>query len=149
MARMSIKGLDEFIEKLEAAGRRPESIVKMALFEGAGVVADAIRAGVSGIPTSENKRRPKQGVTADEKAGLLNGIGISHMRTEDETVNVVIGFNGTNAEGHKNTTIMRRLESGTSYQSKYPVVRPAVNRSRKAAQAAMQKVFTDELEKLV
>lgn len=149
MARMTIKGLDEFITKLEAAQREPEAIVKKALYEGAGIVADAIRSGVASVPVSESNQRPKHGVTSVEKAGLLSGIGISKMRTEDGTVNVVIGFNGTNKDGKRNTTIMRRLESGTSYQAKYPVVRQAVNRSKANAQEAMQKVFTDELQKLV
>lgn len=149
MARMTIKGLDEFIAKLEAAQKEPEAIVKKALYEGAGIVADAIRSGVASVPVSESKRRPKHGVTSVEKAGLLSGIGISKMRTEDGTVNVVIGFNGTNEDGKRNTTIMRRLESGTSYQAKYPVIRQAVNRSKANAQEVMQKVFTDELQKLV
>lgn len=146
---MTIKGLDEFITKLEAAQREPEAIVKKALYEGAGIVADAIRSGVASVPVSESNQRPKHGVTSVEKAGLLSGIGISKMRTEDGTVNVVIGFNGTNKDGKRNTTIMRRLESGTSYQAKYPVIRQAVNRSKANAQEAMQKVFTDELQKLV
>lgn len=146
---MTIQGLDEFIRKLEEAGKQPENIVKKALYEGAGVVADAIRSGVRQIPTNDGKRRPKTGVTPVERFGLLSGIGISKMRTEDGTVNVVIGFNGTNRDGKRNTTIMRRLESGTSYQQKYPVVRPAVNRSKAQAQEAMRRVFTEELQKLI
>ena len=152
MAKMTINGLDELIARLEKAGRKPEAIVKQALYEGAGVVADAIRASVASIPENESKgtrAHPKLGITGVEKAGLLSGIGISQMRVENETVNLVIGFNGTNADGTKNTTVMRRAESGTSFQKKTPAVRPAVTRSKKAAQDAMQKVFTDELEKLL
>lgn len=149
---MKINGLDELIARLEAAGRQPEGIVKQALYEGAGIVADAIRSGVSGLQVNEapgTRARPKTGVTSTEKAGLLHGFGISKMRKESDVVSVVVGFNGTNADGHKNTTIMRRVESGTSFQNKTPVVRPAVNRSKSAAQEAMRKVFTDELNELI
>lgn len=147
--KMTIEGLDELIARAEKAAKNPENIVKKALFDGAGVVTDAIRAGVASIPVSENKKRPKHGVTRAEKAGLLDGIGISKMRTEDAAVSVVIGFNGTNSEGHRNTTIMRRLESGTSYQAKYPVVRPAVRRSKADAQEAMREVFLKELNEII
>ena len=152
MAKMTIKGLDELIERLEKAGQKPEAIVKKALFDGAGVVADAIRSGVASLPVDESKgtrRNPKYGITGVEKAGLLAGIGISKMRVENETVNLVIGFNGTNADGTKNTTVMRRCESGVSWQRKTPAIRPAVNRSKSQAQDAMHKVFIDELEKLL
>lgn len=152
MAKMTIKGLDELIQKAEELGREPEAIVKKALFEGAGIVADAIRASVASIPVDESiatRARPKHGITGVEKAGLLSGIGISKMRVEDAAVNLVIGFNGTNADGKKNTTIMRRVESGTTLQAKTPAIRPAVNRSKGAAQDAMRKVFIDELEKSI
>ena len=151
MAKMTIKGLDEFIDKLEKAGQKPEAIVKKALYEGAGVVAEAIRAGVASLPVDESRgtrAKPKHGITGVEKSGLLSGIGISKMRVEDAKVNVAIGFNGTNADGKRNTTIMRRAESGTTTQQKTPAVRPAVNRSKAQAQNAMKEVFIEELEKL-
>ena len=152
MAKMQVKGLDEFIKKLEAAQRNPEKIVKKALYEGAGVVADAIRSNVASLPVDEShgtRARPKHGITGVEKAGLLSGIGISKMRTENAQVNVVIGFNGTNADGKKNTTIMRRAESGTSFQRKTPAVRPAVNRSKAAALDAIEEVFIKELDEIL
>lgn len=151
MAKMTIKGLDEFINRLEKAQRKPEDIVKKALYEGAGVVADAIRSSVASLPVDEShgtRARPKHGITGVEKAGLLSGIGISKMRTESAQVNVVIGFNGTNADGKKNTTVMRRAESGTTYQRKTPAVRPAINRSKTAAQNAMEQVFVEELKEI-
>lgn len=152
MAKMTVKGLDEFIDRLEALGRDPEETVKRVMYVGAGVVADAIRSGVGSMPVDESKgtrRNPKRGVTGTEKSGLLAGIGISHMQTESGKVNLAIGFNGENANGKKNTTVMRRAESGTSYQQKTPTVRPAVNRSKSAAMDAMQKAFKEELENVI
>lgn len=149
MAKMTIKGLDELISNLEKLGRDPEGIVKMALYEGAGRMADAIRAGVNGIPVNEGKGRNRSGITSSEKQGLLDGIGISKMRSEDGQVTAVIGFAGTNSDGHRNTTIMRRLESGTSYQAKYPVVRPAMNRTKTSVADAMQKTIVEETKKIM
>ena len=43
MAKLTITGLDEYIEKLERLGKNSEGIAKQALYEGAGIVADEIR----------------------------------------------------------------------------------------------------------
>lgn len=142
MARLKVKGLDELIRKTEEAGRDPTELVKRALWEGAGLMAGAIRVNVSGIPTGG-----KREITATEKAGLLKGIGISRMRDEGiGQVSLVIGFNGTNSDGERNTTIMRRVESGSLSVQKHPTVRPAKNHARKPALAAMQKQFEKDLK---
>lgn len=147
MPKMEVKGLDELIKKTEALGKNPTGYVKRALYVGAGLMADAIKGAVGNLPVSEtgNKKDKQRGVTAVEKAGLVSGIGISRMSVGGERVEVVIGFNGTNADGVKNTTTMRRVESGTSIRQKIPTVRPAANRTRTAAFAAMQEQFTKDL----
>ena len=143
MAKMQVKGLDELIKKVEEAGKDPEELVKRALWEGAGLMADTIRAGVASIPTGERRE-----ITETEQAGLLKGIGISHMREENGSVSVVIGFNGTNADGKRNTTIMRRVESGSTSVRKHPTVRPAKNRARAAALEAMRAQFEKDMKEL-
>lgn len=148
MPKMEVKGLDELIKKTEAMGKNPTGYVKRALYVGAGLMADAIKSAVGSLPVSEhgNKRHPQRGVTAVEKAGLVSGIGISKMSVSGEQVEIVIGFNGTNADGVKNTTTMRRVESGTSIRQKIPTIRPAANRTRAAAFAAMQEQFERDLK---
>lgn len=148
MPKMKVEGLDQLIKKTEQLGKNPSGYVKRALYVGAGLMADAIKGAVGGLPVSDpgNKRHKQRGVTAVEKAGLVSGIGISHMKTGSNTVEVVIGFNGTNADGVKNTTTMRRVESGTSIRQKIPTVRPAANRTKTAAFSAMQEQFAKDLK---
>lgn len=43
--------------------------------------------------------------------------------------------------------LMRSVESGTSFRKKHPVVRPAVTRSRKQAQAKMGETIDEEIAK--
>lgn len=143
MARLKVTGLDEMIRKVEAAGKQPEELVKRSLYEGAGLVADNLKAAVGAIPTGGKRQ-----ITSEQRAGLQSGIGISHMREENGSVSVVIGFNGQNPDGHKNTTIMRRVESGSSSTEKYPTVRPTARRSKAAAMAAMQKQFEEDIKEL-
>lgn len=149
MARIKVKGLEELIRKVEEAGRRPEGLVKRALYEGAGLMADEIRGSLLGIPVDNSFGTPKHkkhGVTATEKVGLIRGLGISKMREEGiGQVALAIGFNGANSDGTRNTTVMRRIESGTSRTQKIPTIRPTKNRARKPALAAMQKQFEKDV----
>lgn len=148
---MKVTGLEELIKKVEAAGKRPEGLVKRALFMGAGVMADAMKSAVGALPVDEHfgtKKDKRNVLTADQRAGLVDGLGISKMREEDGAVSVVIGFAGTNTDGERNTTVMRRVESGTSRTQKLPVIRQTKNRTKAAAMAAMQKQFEEDIKEL-
>ena len=51
MRSMQISGLDELSDKLTLAGSAAQGIAKASLYEGAGVMADAIHAALDGIKT--------------------------------------------------------------------------------------------------
>ena len=152
MARgMKITGLEELIKKVEGMGKRPEGLVKRSLYAGAGMMSDAVKSAVGSLPVDEEfgtKNHKRDAVTAVQKAGLVSGVGISHMQEEGGAVSVVIGFAGENADGEKNTTVMRRVESGTSRTQKHPVIRQTKNRTKAASIAAMQKQFEEDIKEL-
>lgn len=151
MPKMQVTGLDELIAKVEKMRQRPEGLVKRALYKGAGVMADALKSAVNAIPTDEaygTKRHPKAGLLPEEKASLVSGLGISRMESNGGTVSVVIGFKGMNANGKKNSTVMRRVESGTSIMRKTPTIRPTANRTKAAAFAAMQEQFSRDMDEV-
>ena len=50
MARMTIKAGDEYMTKLSYAGKGASAISKKAIFEGARIVADAIREAIKNLP---------------------------------------------------------------------------------------------------
>ena len=149
---MKITGLDELIKKVEGMGKRPEGLVKRALYMGAGVMADAMKSAVGALPVDEHfgtKKDKRNVLTADQRAGLVDGLGISKMREEDGAVSVVIGFDGTNKDGERNTTVMRRVESGTSRTEKLPVIRQTKNRTRAAAMKAMREQFEKDVAEIM
>lgn len=149
MPKMTIKGMDELISRLERMTTRPEGIVKRALYAGAGVMADALQGALASIPTDEGygtDQKPLAGITPEEKAELVGSMGISRMDTRDAQVTVSIGFKGRNADGKRNSTIMKRVESGTSYMKKTPTIRPTINRTQAAVTAAMQAQFEKDLK---
>ncbi len=143
------RGLDEYLSKLGNLAANSEEMCKMAGYEGAAVVADAIRANIQALPVGQ----PKQGkVTAPQKAGLLDGFGISPFRNDSGYIHVKIGMDGYNStvnkiypKGQPNAMIARSLESGNSKFPKHPFIGPAVNKSKKAAEEKMKLVIDQKI----
>lgn len=134
---------------MEQQAQHPEGLVKRAVYKGAGVMADIAKTAVDAIPVDENygtEQKPRSGITSEEKASLVLGFGISRMDVRDGQVQVSIGFHGRNANGLKNSTVMRRVESGTSYMRKTPTIRPAANRGKAAAISAMREQFERDVK---
>lgn len=139
MAKFAAKAGEEWAAKLSALGNQSEEVAKKALYEGAAVVADQIKSGINGLPQ-------KTGAT---KRGLASGFGISRMRQEGGYYEVKLGFSGYNENGKPNQLMARIMESGTSRVQKHPFVRPAVSRSKNAAQQAMQQKIDEECRRIM
>lgn len=137
MARITFKGLEEYEKKLSLLAKDTEQICGAAIYEGASIVADEIKAGIRSLPR-------QTGVT---QKGLEEGFGISKLREDNGFYNVKLGFEGYNANGEPNVMMARIMESGTSKVPKHPFVRPAVNRAKAAAQDKMAAVLDEEIEK--
>lgn len=160
MAHISFKNTDEYIRKLQKLADKSTHIVKEALYEGAGFMADKIRQQITELPNEEYryayKYKPLYGITKEQKEGLLNGLGISKMEDKMGAYNVSISFDGYNAtktkkypNGQPNLLIARSIESGTSFRQKHPFVRIAVSENKKEVLRIMQKVIDDEVNKII
>ena len=108
---------------------------------------------VRGYGTTENPL--PGGVTAPQKAGLIDGMGISPMQDDGGYLNVKIGFDGYNAtkteeypQGQPNQLVARGVESGTSWKEKKPFIRPAINASKSRAAAEMALILDQGIEKI-
>lgn len=150
MAKIKVVGIESFIKDINELAGDAEGICKMAVYDGAAVVADAVKANINALPTRVNKFVPKghqaRGATANEKAALISGFGISRMRANG-TVDVSIGFDGYTETGKPISMIARSIESGTSWLQKMPFVNKGIASSKGAAEAAMQKRFDEEIKK--
>ena len=127
MAKFRMNGVDEYVSALVALGRVSNGMIKRAVYDGAGVVADEVRAGINSLPE-------KEGIT---KRGLREGLGLSQMRDDSGYINTSLGFAGVNARGVPNVLMARIMESGTSKVKKHPFIRPALARAKDRAIAAM------------
>lgn len=138
MAKMTIKGLDEYAAKLQKlSGGEADKIMKRAVYEGAGRYGRQNKGGHTGAAVfralRQGYKKPIRGVSDTQKRGLLNGLGISQIQNDGGFVNARIGFNGYNGHvtekypgGQPNALVARSVESGSSVGLKTPFVRPAV-----------------------
>lgn len=163
MARIRFSGLEEYEKKLSALGTQTEEIAGKAIYAGAAVVTDAIRDNIERLRAVPDKaglfayrEKSPAPLTQTAKQGLLDGLGITPMQDDNGYYNVKVGFDGYNAlktkkypQGQPNQLIARSLESGSTIAEKRPFVRPAVNASRKQAEAEMSRVIDEEIEKIM
>lgn len=149
MATWTFKGLDKYVAALEKLSTHAEGNMKAAVWEGAKVVADNMKSAISSLPTQDEyvpKDQTRRGITSEQKQGLIEGFGLSKMRTGG-AVTTKAGFAGTNSKGVSNNAVAVQVEAGTSWMQKHPVIRRAANASKSAAEAAMEKKLEEIISK--
>ena len=92
MASWKFEGLDEYLRQLERLQGTSDQAIGKAIYEGAGVVAKACAAAIKALPVSN--QHDSNGITSVQKAGLIEGFGISHAQTDGYYRNVKLGFDG-------------------------------------------------------
>lgn len=155
MARLNVgRGLDEYLSKLGNLEFSAEEQCKRAIYDGADIVADAVKASIDTIP--ERSGGSARGVYDDQRAGLKAGMGIASFKNDNGYLNVKVGFDGYNSHvtksfprGQPNEMIARALEKGTSFSPATPFVNKAVNRVKAQAEAKMQKTLDAEIKKIM
>lgn len=152
MAKMTIKGLDEYARKLSQLGQASSDIAKKAVYAGANILADEVKRRLQANlddPRSVAKS-PNGLLKSDSSSGdLMESFGIAPISTDKNgNTNTKIGFNGYDSKGVPNALKARAMESGTSTLRKRPFVRPAVNAVKGKAQAEMGAVVDKEIAKI-
>ena len=158
MAKMTIgKGMDEYLAKLGNLEFAAPGLVGQAIYEGAKIVTDQVRAEIEALPTAESKRvATPRDPTQVEKDGLLDGLGVAKKKNDGGYINVKVGMDGYNTDktkkypkGKPNAMIARSIESGSTVMKRNAFISRAVNKTKKEAEAAMQKVIEEGIEKIV
>lgn len=160
MASITFKGIDAYVSQLKTLQNKSDEVIGRAVYDGAAVVADAIRKEIDAIPIVQNQRgtpeHPIDGVTRTQKRGLQDGFGISPVQNDRGFINVRLGFAGYNKtktkkypKGQPNALIARAVNSGTSFRKKRRFVDKAVTASRAKAENAMGKSLDVNIEKIM
>lgn len=136
MAKMTIKGFDEYADKLSKLGSAAPEIAKRAVRAGINPLADEVRKGLE-----KNLQNSKYS-TGD----LLDSLGVTPVSVDKNGVyNAKVGFSGYDRKGVPNALKARAMESGTSTQPKKPFMRPAVSRAKKRVLEEMEKSIDADL----
>lgn len=148
------KGIDDYLAQLGNLEYKSEEMIKRAVYPAAGIVADAIKSNISTIPN----RPPKgnDGILADQRRGLEEGLGVAPFKNDNGYINVKIGFDGYNQHktktypnGQPNAMIARAIESGTSFSPKHRFVSQAVSKSKGEAEETMKKELDKQIERVM
>lgn len=158
MPKLTIDGVNDFVLRAERMANGFNAVASAALYAGAGVVADAIKAEIRNLP--EQKGYLKDGerrneVTPDEKQDLIKGVGIAHFKRENGNIDTAVGFDGYSrheTEKYPNGVplplIARSIESGSSVRQKHPIFRKVAKSCESAAKAAMEEAARKKFEEL-
>ena len=159
MAKLKLNGLEEYEKQLLHLRDVSHECIGKAVYDGAKEVADAVRREIRGLPIDErhvSQGEMLHGITAKQKAGLLDGFGISKMEDENGYLHVKLGFAGHNdvktrmyPAGQPNSVIARSVNSGTSFRAAIPFVDMAVRSTKNAAEQAMKNTLDKEIGRAI
>ena len=151
---MQIEGMDKITEMLKTAGDRAVGIAALALYDGAGVVADEISKGARGISTQPFRYANgwQRDPSPEEKAAVVSAgaAGIAKFRKTGNKVDTSVGYNRSGyatiaGKSKPIALIVSSINSGTSFMKKQPFIRKAVTTATPKATEAI----TSEVERLV
>ena len=144
---IQVTGMEELLQKMDQLPGKAEGVAAEALYEGAGVMADAVSRAVHGIATEPFKyaaggrqRKP----SPEEKAILMSARkGIAKFRKDGISVQTSVGMQNS---GYAELAgrikpiplIANSIESGTSFMKKQPFFRKAVTKAKGATVQAIE-----------
>lgn len=156
MAKLKFKGLEEYEKQLMKLKNCSEDCIGKAIYQGAAVIADAVRQNIEALPIDERIVKAGQmlnGITQEQKDGLLVGFGIARLQDDGGFLNVKLGFDGYNGTvtkkypmGQPNSMIARSVNGGTSFRQRIPFVDNAVRAKKSEAEKKMKETFDDVLK---
>lgn len=161
MAKVTANGAEIYLKQLQKLGADTDAMCKVAVYEGAGVVADAVRAEIQQIPDQNKPPTAADGgiyagLYADQKKGLEEGLGVTPITQQDGVWSARVGFDGYNERkthkypnGQPNQMIAAATERGTAYRIKTPFIKQAVQKCRKQAEQAMEAALDSEIQKII
>lgn len=162
MAKFQFEGLDEYVAQLQKLYGDIDGTIKMAVYDGAAVVADAVRKEIEALPVTRETSTglsldPAEGISQTQKEGLLKGLGITNMQNDRGVINVKIGMEGYNGaktrkypNGQPNAMIARSIISGTSqnwYKNNFQA--RAARAAKKAAEDAMRARVEENIQNIM
>ena len=162
MATIRFSKLRDYELMLGKIGDAPKDICGAAIYEGAKIIADEVKANLESLKTVSDaaaiqaaKKEEATYITSRAKKGLIKSFGVTPMAQDGDGIyNVKLGFDGYNdvrtkkwPKGQPNQLIARACESGSSAMIKQPFFREAVQKTKKKAESRMAEVLDEKIKK--
>lgn len=135
MATITFPGIEQYERQLEQIGRKAQRILGRALYDGAGILADAVQEEIRGLDRLDPRQRE----------GLRKGLGIARFWEQNGDLLTKIGFEGYNRwktkrwpNGQPNAMIARTTIRGTSWMPANRFTARAARKARERCIKAMQ-----------
>ena len=142
-----VEGMAELSRKLSKLGEAAIPIAAASLYEGAGVMADAVSQAVHGIATEPFRyaAEGRQRKPSPEEKALLEAApkGVAKFKKTSTTVDTSIGLSraGYGQLGSKTKPIPQianAINSGTSFMKRQPFFRKATHQNESKANAVVE-----------
>lgn len=132
MAKIEFPGIEQYMRTLAQFKEEAYGICKYAVYDGAAIVADAIK---ESIPR--------------DSGDLAKSMILTEMMDDMGYIYTQIAFPGYDRRGVPNPLKATVLEHGSSTRQKHPFIRPAVNRVKNRAVTAMEKALDKKISELM
>ena len=163
MAKFEMRGIEKYLNQLRALEKGTDAVCKAAVYAGAKVLADGIKAEILSldrVTDAEAKAawREKEPVkiSVSQKIGLAKSLGVTPIRDKYGSFDAKIGFDGYNdvktdrwPQGQPNQLIARACESGTSAMLKQPFIRPTERRLKDEVLRAMEEAADKKTQEIL
>lgn len=150
MAKIKVSNEVEML--LSKLGSGSGELCRASLYEGARVMADALKEAIEALPTDDRGIHVEEGSTdllrgprSRQKQGLLESMGIAPFRETKGAWETHLGFDGRNdlqtrrwPGGQPNSMVARSVNAGTYFMQANPFIDRTRRQAAKAAQAAME-----------
>lgn len=159
MASLKADGVADVAVMFGKAAQAGTPIAKMAVYDGARVMADEIRREIGALPV-DKERHLKPGekyavITARDKKDLAAHLGITKITNTGSGTRAVIGFAGygsKHTKKYKNglpmALLARSLMKGTEVRKKSAFIERAIGAASEKAQSAMVETAEKAIAKI-
>lgn len=158
MAKVKTTGLTELLKELEKLEANTDEILDEVTLEGAGVVADVMRAQIRSLKTSDEYEggNGKRYAKPEDIKGLLDSLGYTPTQFKGTKIDSNVGFDGYNSNktakypnGHANRMIANAINKGTSFMIAQPFISRSKRQAEKEAIDQMEKSLDEAVKKYV
>lgn len=154
---IEVTGMTELFRALEKAGEKADKIAAESLYEGAGVVADAVSKEINSIKTEPFKyaKDGKRRKPSPEEKEIVKKAkhGIAKFKKVPGSVKTSIGFQNAGYANLKGKSvpvakIANSINSGTSFMTAQPFFRKAKSQNEAKAEQTIENGIIKRLDEL-